>query len=97
MRRAALALTAAFGLAIFAADPADAATCSSRVLAKGAPGYWHSSASNKARNAWVEKVRGDRNLGPAFASWRSAKAAHISCKKEGWKQSCTASARPCKA
>ena len=97
MRKVALALACSFALFPFVGTSAEAQTCRDRVTATGAPSLVQILARSKARSAWSEKVRNTKRLGDDYASWKSAKNSRVDCDKEGSRNVCRASARPCKA
>ena len=87
---------AAFGL--FGSTPAEAQTsCAPRVSAKGAASLLQVLAKSKARSAWSEKVRMEKRLGEPYALWKHSRDSRVDCVKDGARNVCRASARPCKA
>lgn len=77
--------------------PAAAQTCHHKaVKSKSAAGILEATAKSRARSLWIKAVRAKKKLGPDYAAWLRAKDAAYTCRRQGKRFQCEASAVPCR-
>jgi hypothetical protein len=90
-------LALSLAVLVCTSSSAGAVTCSERtVSARGEPARYEVLAKAKARGNWRAQVRALPGLGPLYATWTIADAAHYECSERDGRFACTAIAQPCR-